>query len=427
MKINNINDINNILSQNQDLKELATNQLNSILNKLPTEIHDLIENAFKHKRVPKEYQLGAILFSFSSTAGLVFRLEALGYKNYGNLYFALVGSRGDVKSEGLKIATKILNEHDSESYKNSNSDEFENIKNKKFLIQDATIQALQFAHYHNQTSIGLIIDELYSIITKMSSNSADGIIYRSFFLEAFTNGSIEVTRRTSECFRINKSYVTLIGTIQEQFIPILFGNGNLESGFIDRLLFTVKLTSNPKITTESIPDKVISAYENSIENLIKCRKSIEESQEVEQLDLKFENDANTILLEYVQSLVYEQEKAPENIKEYLSKSQISIHKLIIIVHLMKNAASSTFQNSITKETVSLAIEINNFYLTNFKIVNAMNNKKDSSRLDITQIIRLAIKNRVPQNIIAKLTELSTPTISRRFREELNNVKPETKS
>ena len=117
MEINNINDIQNgIESAKQDaipLKEQAKTQLNQILKLLPTNITDLVEEAFDYQRIPKEYLLSSILFSYSNAAGLAFTMNALGFKNYGNLFFAIIGSRGDVKSLAIDLATDPLNEFDS--------------------------------------------------------------------------------------------------------------------------------------------------------------------------------------------------------------------------------------------------------------------------------------------------------------------------
>jgi hypothetical protein len=424
---NSLTSINNEIQKHSlNDKELALAQLNSITKKLPVELSNLIESAFIHNRIPKEYLFSSILFAFSNAAGLAFSIEALGYKNYGNLYFAIIGNRGDVKSAAMKLATDIFNEYDSESYKNDNNDELSNIKKKKFLINNATIQAAIYSHYHNKFSLGIFIDELTTLIKKMSSNkNSDGAEWRALFLEGYNNNVIDLLRKTTESFRIEKSYPTLMGSIQEQFVPTLFANGNLESGFIDRFLFTTKLTSNSKITRDKIPLNFTSNYNSLLKNVIEFRKSNEDN--FEEITLEFENDSEELLLQYVQKLVNNQVSESNNIKEYLSKLQISIHKLIIMVHLIKNAKYNTFRSKINSKTLNLAIEINEFYFTNFKIINSLNNVKDSEPLDIDKIIELAIKNNASQKDIIAVTGKSKATISRKWNANLNNMKLETKA
>ena len=78
-------------------------QLNRILGKLPNEQKEFIEQAFIHRRIPKEYLFSSILFAYSNAAGLAFNLKEGGYTNYGNLYIALIGSRGDSKSPAMSL------------------------------------------------------------------------------------------------------------------------------------------------------------------------------------------------------------------------------------------------------------------------------------------------------------------------------------
>ena len=41
----------------------------------------------------------------------------MGYINYANLYFSIIGSRGDIKSPAMDLATFPLVKYDNEKYK----------------------------------------------------------------------------------------------------------------------------------------------------------------------------------------------------------------------------------------------------------------------------------------------------------------------
>ena len=246
MEINNPDDISKKLqSLSKSDTDIAIDKLNTILSELPKTYSEFIDQAFIYKRVPKEYLLSSILFTISSSIGLTFYINELGYKNYGNCYFTIIGSRGDTKSEAIKIATKPIKEIDDIYYDNYINDLKNHIENeslpkrKQILIQNATIEAAHKAHAENPNSIGISNDEIFTLIEKMgNSNSRDGVPWRNFLLEGYTNGYVDISRKTTESFRIKETYPTLIGGLQFQFIPKLFANGNLESGFVDRLLFT---------------------------------------------------------------------------------------------------------------------------------------------------------------------------------------------
>jgi len=186
-------------------REKSIEMLNKILKSLPKEYAKLIEEAFIYKRIPKEYLLSSILFTISTATGLTFYIKSLGYKNYANLYFTIIGSRGDTKSEGLKLATVPLKEIDDQDYeeyrlkiKNYNSETDNEHIRKQLLIQNASIEAVHLIHSENPNSVGVYIDEVYSLIEKMgNSSSRDGIEWRSFLLEGYTNGYVDVSRKTT--------------------------------------------------------------------------------------------------------------------------------------------------------------------------------------------------------------------------------------
>ena len=150
---------------------------------------------------------------------MAFSLDAMGYKNYGNLYFSIIGSRGDMKSPAMELATEPLNKYDTIKYREykeqcrANESE-EPIIRKQLLIQDATIEATHEKHYHNPCSLGIYNDELYQLIDKMGNpSSKDGPAWRTFFLQGFTNKFIDISRKTVESFRLDKSYPVLLGFI----------------------------------------------------------------------------------------------------------------------------------------------------------------------------------------------------------------------
>jgi hypothetical protein len=63
-----------------------------------------------------------------------------------------------------------------------------------------------------------------------NKNSNEGSAWRTFFYKIQINILIFLGRQL--IVRIEKSYPTLMGSIQTQFIPKLFADGNLESGLM---------------------------------------------------------------------------------------------------------------------------------------------------------------------------------------------------
>ncbi len=424
MDVKNLKDIDDKIGNAfKTNKEIAIIQLEQIISKMPIEIKTLINDAFTLKRIPKEYLLSSILFAYSNACGLAFSIKAMGYINYANLYFSIIGSRGDIKSPAMDLATFPLVKYDNEKYKefkknNIELEETEKSDRKQLFLQDATIESAIYTHYKNKYSIGIFIDELYFIIEKMANKSStEGTAWRTFFLQGNTNKHIDISRKTTESFRIEKSYPTLLGSIQSQFVPKLFADGNLESGLIDRILFTNKLTMNNQLSINDISNEVSENYSKSLINLLNYRTEIENTFEMDDLQIELDSNANKRLFDYSQELINRQNKVNDLSKEYISKMMINIHKICLLTHLILNSKRHTYQSKINIETVGIAILILEFYFINFKIVLDENINQKEKLPTTEDIIRLAIKNNASQKDVVAITGMNKSSISRKW----NNI------
>jgi hypothetical protein len=416
-------------------KDIALKQLDEILLKMPIQIRELVNDSFNYKRVPKEFLLSSILFAFSNASGLAFNINCMNYTNYPNLYFAVVGSRGDTKSEAMRIATNPLKEFDDNEYDDfkikdadlkksiSTQEELSTSKviRKQLLLQNATIEAMHYAHYENPYSIGMYTDELDALIEKMANKSSqEGNLWRIFYLQGFTNSEVDIRRKVADSFRIKQSYPTLLGSIQHQFIPKLFANGNLESGFIDRLLFVNNLTKNSKLTKKAFPESTIENYSLLLKNLLDYRYSIENHESFDgektekSLKIAIESAAAEKIHQYSQNLLNLQENLTDHTKEYISKMLISIHKLVLLVHLMKKSVDSNYQSKISLDTVDLAIRLNDFYFTNFKIILEYQDKTFDNKIFMKELVNMAKSNGAAQKSVVDVSGLSKGEVSKRW-------------
>jgi hypothetical protein len=431
MELKNINDIKNSIDNSAlTNKDIAKNQLEQIIALMPSNIKNIINDAFKHKRIPKEYLFSSILFAYSNAAGLAFSINSMGYINYSNLYFAIVGSRGDIKSPAMDLATQPLHDYDNTNYnehKNNKIDDpsCETVR-KQLFLQDATIESALYVHYKNPYSIGIFIDELYNLVQKMANkNSNEGSAWRTFFLQGNTNKHIDISRKTTDSYRIEKSYPTLMGSIQTQFIPKLFADGNLESGLIDRFLFASKLTSNETLSAFKIADATLERYSSSLLKLLNYRLDIETTSEMDTITLTLDNDAQNKMFKYSQDLINKQSKLLDYTREFMAKMLINIHKLALLVHLIENADTNDFRKPITVATLETAILVNEFYFTNFKIILEENISKTDIEATIDDIIKVAIKNNATQKDVVAITGKDKATISRHWKKVINAMQPAT--
>ncbi len=421
MEIESLTDIEKAITDNSSsLEENAVKQLKEIIDDLPDYIQNLISESFEHKRIPKEYLFSSILFAFSNVAGLAFQIDALGYSNHGNIYLALIGSRGDSKSPAMDIATAPLNEYDNKMFKEFQEKSLENgcdetLVRKQLLIQDATIEAAYLKHYENPCSLGVFMDEMFHLIEKMGNpTSKDGPMWRQLLLQGNTNKHVDIIRKTTQSFRLPKAYPVLMGSIQQDFIPKIFSGGNEESGFTDRLLFTSKLTHNPKQSRYRIDQDCLRQYSDNLLRIMQHRNSIVENDLNEPYIFTCTTAAEDILFNYTQDLLDRQEQTESGEKEYLSKVQINIHKMVLLLHLIKQSASPELCLKIEPDTIKEAIKIMEFYLTNFKIIR-LKREGQVTNVDTNKIIRIGIKNKATQQQIAAVLGVDNSTVSRKMK------------
>ena len=393
-------------------KEEALDQLNTILEQLPSPYSNLINEAFLHNRVPKEYLLSAVLYASTIAIGKTIYTFELGYKNYANGYYIILGSRGDGKSQAINIAVKPITDKENEmslnhehAKKNKANDDDEPIR-KRFQSLDSTPEALERDHFYNQRGIGCNYDEMHDIIGQMSDrNSTSGQKHKVILLKGFNNGTVDVSRKTSDSFRISKTYISLLGGLQKQFIPKLLSGGNLESGLVDRILFVNLLEDNYQLSKSDMKNETLEKYNLCINTIIEFSNEHKESE----VFVNYSQDARNRLKNYVQDLLNEQKVAEGHIREYLSKLQIYIHKIAIQVHILNSSIASNFRDDIQLETVEMAIKINEFYKLNFQM---MLGELDQPSINKEDIVRLGHKNGATQQEIASVVGHQVPYVSK---------------
>ncbi|MEX2410173.1 MAG: helix-turn-helix domain-containing protein, partial [Candidatus Paceibacterota bacterium] len=157
-----------------------------------------------------------------------------------------------------------------------------------------------------------------------------------------------------------------------------------------------------------LSDESIKIYSDNLNRIIDIRLNEEKEESVKKLSCT--PDAEEEILNYTQDLVYKQDTAPVMVKEYLSKLQINIHKMVLLIHLIKECSSPGISNKINVQTVKEAIVVCNFYFTNFKIIISQLNS--NAKLDQNEVIKLGLKNNRTQQEIADFLGINKSTVCR---------------
>ena len=94
--------------------------------------------------------------------------------------------------------------------------------------------------------------------------------------------------------------------------------------------------------------------------------------------------------------------------------QINIHKLIVIVHSIFESQSPYFATIVSPNTVSVAIQLLNFYRLNFGIICEEYQGSGSKKIDIDPIIQLGFENGASMEDIGRVIGKNKSTVSRRL-------------
>ena len=88
---------------------------------------------------------------------------------------------------------------------------------------------------------------------------------------------------------------------------------------------------------------------------------------------------------------------------------------------MVNSADSAFQNQVTVETIDLAICVNEFYFTNFKLITSSIVKVVDDKTFRDEIFKKAILNGASQTNVIAITKLSKGRVSKIWNKHLDDM------
>ena len=391
-------------------KQIAVDLRNDIINDLPSWCSNFINEAFVHKRVPKEYLLTSINYAVSIAIGKTPYTHIGGFKNFTNNYFLILGSRGDTKSEAINSACKPITDLDNDMYEEyvhamKRKDDDEEPIRKRHLINDATPEALTKEHFNNKKGIGCLYDEMHDILSQIGDpKSPRGQKHKDAFISGWNNNVIDVSRVTSDNYRINEPFISVIGGLQVELLSKLFKGGLLESGLIDRFLPVNLLEPNYKLSDKQLNHQIDKNYLNQINKIIDFSSKHKEDQ----IQMEYKDSALQRLKEYKQDMLYEKEKESGKLKSYLAKLQIHFERLTLLFHILKNTENSSFKSKIELPTVELAIKAIKFYKINFLIMLEKLNQPTISKIDV---LKYGINNGAKNKEIASVVGHQPPWVT----------------
>lgn len=441
---------------------------NTVINEFPKEVFnkydaDGMERFFKLNGFDVNFSFTAFLVGLSASIGnraIIHHLDNWYMKP--NLFAIGVGKSGMNKSAPLKSALTGIQEFDRKS-KIKYKEELELYKeyetycksvskksDKKKLIKDWLIKN-GYEHGFEKPTHGNIMQDVITkaAIIRVLNNQRNGIVidcdefddflknvnkdshYGSvqFWCKAFDGSKISNTTANNIAEELESDvydpYISMLGATQTERIGNVFSEGNINSGFVPRILFTI-LNPNVKIS-----DAYANFRKNRHNNYYDYLSFVKEiSFAILENDILFDETGKVTphIFRYDENIIEDVEKfIIDHLDNYFDdsyakKMNIYIHKFSLILKIYENYKNTLKPFSdlkIGKDTFLKATELLKFYLNEYQNITIINSdvnvlKLNKKELEIYSLLPDSFKSSEGQ-LIAKENDISQSTYYRHIK------------
>jgi hypothetical protein len=256
----------------------ATDQHEFPLEVFPQAIQDYINELNVALNYKKDFVAVSFMFALATLNGNHYKLKVKnGWTAATTFWIAVVGESGVMKTHPINqmlAPLKVLDKNSKEDYdlqmEGYNRLDEKEKKNqprpafRQILINDATLEAIHYAHKVNPRGLGYYKDELIGFINDMNKYRKGSD--EQFWLESCFKSSDIVNRVTKEPLMLDNIMINIIGSIQPSVLDtaIAGSNGN---GMIERFLYTASEGNRYNINRNDINSDWLKWYEASIINI----------------------------------------------------------------------------------------------------------------------------------------------------------------
>lgn len=375
------------------MPELYSNQFTDFPYEIfPIEIQILLEKAEETLNHPIQYLASSILSASSVAIGNTFNVKFK--ENFivkSNLYLALVGNAGDVKTHPLNLAFEPIEKMEKEAYLNYKSllEEYNNLSDdekkralkplyKKQILKDFTPESLIKIHSINSRGIAILSDELQGWIKNFGRYNSSG--EQETYLTLWSGGSISVDRKNDDPVRLDDPCVNIIGTMQTKILSDLAKDNRGNNGFIERMLFALNENPKPVLWNDFEFDKEnLHYYQKLIERLYSLDFIYSKPNYVE-----FTKEAKNCLIDWQNTK--RKKFINDDIKNGIqAKYEIYAIKFALIIQLIHWALNNKSNKKIELFSVKNALKLTDYYFKNaIKVNNKIFNRNPINELTSIQ-------------------------------------------
>lgn len=361
------------------------------LGALPLKIQRIVREAHDCYGYPVDYLAGAMLVAVGLGIGNTHFARLKGkWDESAILFMALVGRPGACKSHPLNFAIRPFTELDgvaTRAYVKA-CEEYERQRElplkersephpvapvcKRFLISDATPEAMLLIHSQNLRGICMWNDELagwFKNFNRYNKGSDE-----EYWLKLFNaNPSFSDRKGVKNSVYISRPFISVVGTIQNGILNELTQGSRTSNGFIDRLLFVMPHNQDKQPWSDKEPTfDIEAAWAVIIERLVAIPYETDTDRNVIANILPFAPDAKTKLYEWQRRNTEECNREEcDALKGVYNKFDFHAIRFCLILQMARWVCGEADRTEIDLLSVENAISLVNYFKSTARKVHGI--------------------------------------------------------
>ena len=351
------------------------------LGAMPMKIQRIIREANDCYGYPVDYLAGAMLVALGLGVGNTHFVRLKGkWDESAILFMALVGRPGACKSHPLNFAIRPFSDIDGVNNSAFQKELAEYNRqcelpmkertvahpvlpvNKRFLISDATPEAMMLIHSHNLRGICMWNDELagwFKNFNRYNNGSEE-----QFWLSVFSAKPTMSDRKSSRSsIFIKRPFVSVIGTMQKRILSELAKGERSANGFIDRILFVLlRHETSTRWSMKHPTFDVAAEWQRILSRLMELQCTVDENNDILPITIPFTEEAMIRLFRWQHELSDICDREPnETIVGIYCKLQIYAIRFCLIIQMARWACNDAGKDMIDLISVERAISLAEYF------------------------------------------------------------------
>ncbi|MFR9641124.1 MAG: DUF3987 domain-containing protein [Rikenellaceae bacterium] len=387
------------------------------LHVFPKKFQDIARSASSCMGFPLDYIAASMMFAAAVAVGNSYAVHTFGtWRECCSMYMAIVGQSGTNKSHPMSFAMAPLLRFDREQYRafklayaeyqqlsGLSKKEREELGHneplspprfRKFIVSDITPEGVAHIHEQNPRGLCLYADELKAWINNFNRYSKGS--EEQFWLSNFSGKPIIVDRRSSERgILVERSYISVMGSIQMSRLADLAKGERSDNGFIDRVLFVVPQNLEKKCwSRDELPMHIEPHWESILNHLIGLELPLNEFGDPDPIKLSYSEAAKERLYEWQRTNVELcNNELDERLVGVYSKLEIYVSRFALILQMIRWACGVSERVQIDTESIEGAIAITEYFrIAAQRVQNMINGSGVDALTELQKRVVIALPN-----------------------------------